>query len=60
VLYVGSELLAERGGVLGVQVDFIVGAVKGEPHGLLRRATGQIIFQDYGYFLRHISAFRLP
>src|SRR5216684_1555447 len=46
VLKVGCELLAERGGVLGVQVDLIVGALEGEPYRLLRRATGQIIFQD--------------
>jgi hypothetical protein len=53
VLYVGRELLADRGSVLGVQVDLIAGAVEGEPHRLLRRAAGQIVFQGYGYFLGH-------
>jgi hypothetical protein len=55
VLQVGRELLAELGGVLGIQVDLIVGAVEGEPHGLLRRAAGQIVFQDDGYFLGHLN-----
>src|SRR6266851_2819291 len=54
VLKIGRELLAERGGVLGVQVNLIVGAVEGEPHRLLRRAAGQIVFQGYGYFLGHL------
>src|SRR6266704_3643546 len=53
VLNVGRELLAERGGVLGVQVDLIAGAIESEPHRLLRRAAGQIIFQDDSYFLGH-------
>src|SRR5260370_15821027 len=42
VLKIGCEVFAERGGVLGVQVDLIVGAVEGEPHRLLRRSTGPI------------------
>jgi len=37
MLKVGRELLAERGGVLGVQVDLITGALEGEPDGLLGR-----------------------
>jgi len=39
VLQIGRELLAERGDVLGVQVDLIIGAIESEPHRLLRRAT---------------------
>src|SRR5262249_22393572 len=35
---VGRELLAELGGVLGVQVDLIVGVLEREPDGLLGRA----------------------
>jgi hypothetical protein len=49
----GRELLAERGSVLGVQVDLIVGAIEGEPHSLHRRAAGQVVFQGDGYFLCH-------
>jgi hypothetical protein len=33
VLKVGRELLAERGGILGVQVDLVVGAIEREPDG---------------------------
>ena len=53
MLYKGCELLAERGGVLGIQVDLIVGALEGKPHRLLGRAAGQIVFQHDGYFLGH-------
>jgi 5-methylcytosine-specific restriction endonuclease McrA len=28
-------------------------SVEGEPHGLICRATGQVVFQGDGYFLRH-------
>src|SRR5262249_61131499 len=45
VLNVGRELLAERGGVLGAQVDLIVGALEGKPHRLPGRAASQIVFQ---------------
>jgi hypothetical protein len=38
---VGRELLAERGGVLGVQVDLIAGALEREPDSLLARAAGR-------------------
>ena len=58
VLQVGRELLAELRGVLGVQVDLIVGAVKREPDSLLGRAAGQVIFKDHGYFLGHVFTFR--
>src|SRR5215468_214184 len=54
VLKVGRELLAERGGVLGAQVDLIVGALEGKPHRLLGRAAGQIVFEHDGYFLGHL------
>ncbi len=56
VLSIGRELLAERGGVLGVQVDLIVGAIEREPDGLLGWAAGQVILQDDAYFLA-ISTF---
>src|SRR5262249_7895830 len=58
VLQVGRELLAELRGVLGVQVDLIVGAVKREPDSLLGRAAGQVIFKEDGYFLGHVFTFR--
>jgi hypothetical protein len=45
VLEIGRELLAQRGAVLGVQVDLIVGAVEGEPYRQLGRAAGQIVFE---------------
>jgi hypothetical protein len=51
VLKICRELLAERGGVRGVQVDLIVGALEGEPRRLLCRAAGQIVFENYGYLL---------
>jgi hypothetical protein len=54
VLEIGCELLAERGSVLGVQIDLIIGAVEGESHRLLRRAAGQIVFEGYRYFLGHL------
>src|SRR5215468_12725303 len=44
------QLLAERGGVLGVQVDLIIRAVESEPDGLLCRAAGQIVFEYDAYF----------
>ena len=53
----GRDLLAERGGVLGVQVDLTVGAVEREPDGLLGRAAGQVVFQDDACFLDHIVTF---
>src|SRR5215510_11773606 len=53
MLEVGPELLAERSGVLGVQVDLTVGAIEGEPHRLLCRAAGQVVFQRDGHFLGH-------
>jgi hypothetical protein len=54
VLKVGRKLLAERRGVLGAQVDLIIGALEGKPHGLLGWAAGQIVFQHDGYFLGHL------
>lgn len=41
---VGRELLAERGGVLGVPVER-------EPDGVLGWAAGQIVFEHDAYFL---------
>jgi hypothetical protein len=57
MLKVGRELLAERGGVLGVQVDLIIGAVEREPDGLVGWAAGQVVLQDDAYFLDHIFTF---
>jgi len=54
VLKVGRELLAERGGGLGAQVDLVVAALEGKPHGLLGWAAGQIVFQLDGDFLGHL------
>src|SRR5690348_16821430 len=55
MLNVRRELLAQRGGVLGVQVDLIVGAVEREPDGLLGRAAGQVVVKDDAYFLDHLN-----
>jgi cytochrome c551/c552 len=41
----GCELFAELRGVLLAQVDFVLCAVDPEPHGLIRTARIQIIFQ---------------
>src|SRR5215467_7209637 len=49
------DLLAERGGVLLAQVDLIVRAAEGEPHGLIRRAAIQVVFQRHGYSLGHLG-----
>jgi hypothetical protein len=54
MLNVRRELLAERGGVLGIQVDLIVGAVESEPDGLFGRAAGQVVFEDDTNFLGHL------
>jgi hypothetical protein len=48
------ELLPQRGGVLGAQIDLVVGAADGEPYRLGRRATIKIIFQCDGHSLRHV------
>src|SRR5690349_17704894 len=53
VLDVRREQVAEHGGVLGAQVDLITGALDGEPHGLIRRAAGQVVLQHHRHFLRH-------
>ena len=55
MLEVGRELLGERGGVLGIQVDLIVGAFEREPDGLLGRAAAQVVFEDDAYFLGHLN-----
>ena len=57
MLKVGRELLAERGGVLGVQVDLVVRTVEAEPDGLLGRTAGQVVLQDDAHFLDHIFPF---
>jgi len=54
VLKVGRELLAERGGILGVQVDLVVGAIEREPDDLFGWAAGQIVLEDDAYFLGHL------
>src|SRR5690348_10965397 len=55
VLKVRRELLAERGGVAGPEVDLIAGAIDGEPDGLIGRAAVEVVFEDDGYFLGHPS-----
>src|SRR5215472_5302589 len=45
--------LAERAGVLLVQVDLVGRAADYEPHRLVGRAALQIVFERYGYFRRH-------
>src|SRR5689334_15399358 len=55
VLKVRRELLAERGGVAGPQVDLIAGAIDGEPDGLIGRAAVEVVFECDGYFLGHSS-----
>jgi hypothetical protein len=55
VLEERGELLAERGGVLLVQVDLIVRAADGEPHRLLRRAAIQVIVEGDSDFLGHLG-----
>src|SRR5215470_12489954 len=49
----GRELPAERVGVLGAQVDLIVGAAEPEPHRLIRRASVKVVFQCDGNLLGH-------
>jgi hypothetical protein len=47
------ELSAERIGVLGAQIDLIVGAAEPEPHRLIRRASIKVVFQRDGNLLCH-------
>ena len=58
VLKVGGELLAERGGVLGIQVDLIAGALEREPDSLPGWAAGQVVLKDDVYFLATSSPSR--
>src|SRR5712692_3048790 len=48
------ELLAEGTGVLGAQVDLVVGTAEPEPHRLIRRAAIEVIVQRDGHFLSHL------
>jgi len=45
------ELPPERRGVLGAQVDLVLGPADGEPHRLIRRAAIEIVFERDGYLL---------
>jgi hypothetical protein len=57
------ELAAERGGVVAIQIDLIVGAGKAEPQGLVGRTAVEIIFQSDsgpGYRLGPMRAMALP
>jgi len=45
----GCQLLAERPGVLLVQVDLVGRAADGEPHCLVGRPAIQIVFERDGY-----------
>jgi hypothetical protein len=51
----GSQLLAERGGVLCAQVDLILRPAEGEPHGLIGGAATKVVFQRDGYSLCHFD-----
>ncbi|HEX2322433.1 MAG TPA: hypothetical protein VHJ18_25920 [Streptosporangiaceae bacterium] len=44
------ELLTEGLGVLGVQIDLVVGTAEPEPHRLIRGAAIEVIFQRDGHF----------
>ncbi len=55
VLDEGRQLLAERGGILGAQVDLILRPAEGEPHGLIGRAATEVVFQRDGYSLCHFG-----
>src|SRR5580700_3211765 len=56
MLKIGHELLAERGGVLLTQIDLILGAIEGKPHGLGCRAAIEVVFQRDGHFLGHLAS----
>jgi hypothetical protein len=45
----------ERGGVLFTQVDLVLGALVGEPHGFRGWAAVKVVFQCDGYFLGHLT-----
>jgi hypothetical protein len=49
----GHQLPAERSGVLGAQVDLVLGAAEPESHRLIRRAAIKVVFQRDGYLLCH-------
>jgi len=48
------EHRAQGTGVLGAQVDLVVGAAETEPHRLIRRAAIQIVFQRDGDLVSHL------
>ena len=47
------EIAAERRGVLGAQIDLILGAIHPEPHPSICRAPIKIILEFDGYLLCH-------
>ena len=55
-----GELLAERRGVLGAQIDLILGAVHPEPHRLIRGAPIKIILEFDGYLLCYPGLLAAP
>src|SRR6266496_6328965 len=57
------DLPAERRGVLGAQVDLVLGAAQPEPHRLIRRTAIKNVFQCDGNLLCHprlLDCDRLP
>src|SRR5215471_338498 len=49
----GGQVLAERPGILLAQVDLVLRAADGEPHGLVSRAALQIVFERDCYLRCH-------
>ena len=49
----GRDLLAERPGVLGAQLDLVAGAAEPEAHCLIRRAPIQVVLKCDGNLLCH-------
>jgi len=59
-LVVGRERVAQRGGVLGAQVDLVAGAVQPEPDGSFCFAAVDVVQEQQLYFLRHARGSVLP
>jgi hypothetical protein len=49
----GRQSPAERSGVLGAQVDLVLGAAEPESHRHIRRAAIKVVFERDGYLLCH-------
>jgi hypothetical protein len=55
VFYVGDELVTERAGVLGVQVDLVAGTADGEPDHLIRQSAVEVVSRTTVIFVTIVA-----